>query len=60
MTPQTIAFVERVERGKATYRAAWVFDGRTPEPTGPRFTSPKEAIRYAERLERRSREESAE
>ena len=36
-----------------TYRAGLTADGRHVRPVGPEFTAPREAHRYAERIERR-------
>jgi hypothetical protein len=58
-TPYTVAYVESVTKGVATYRVAWVRDGKRRDgPTGPSFTEPRQAVRYAERLERRAAQEA--
>lgn len=60
MTPFTVAYVESVVNGIATYRVAWVYDGRHREaPVGPSFSKPRDAARYARRLEGRTHREAA-
>ena len=57
--PHTVAYVESVVKGVATFRVAWSRDGRTREgPVGPAFKTPREAARYAERLERQAKKEN--
>jgi hypothetical protein len=55
VTPVAIVYVERVVDGKATYRVAITYDGIAREPVGPVFDSPKEACRYADRMEAQAR-----